>query len=156
MKKHCLTTVLAMSAPYFYATKVLSLQIDAVIAPWDWNWQKREQFAGNTCSWVVLAVRKKEEARSKNLRESQKSDVLTSWCFLLKLMSCCVAWMVKGWKKNSTKFRTKGDLKLKFCKKQKTKNTNLWTYSHPFNSKATNKTGGHPSNLLYICIVWFP
>lgn len=43
---------------------------------------------GNMCSWVVLAVRKEEEARSKNLRESQKSDVLTSWCFLLKQMCC--------------------------------------------------------------------
>ena len=106
-----------MSAPYFYATKVLSLQIDVVIAPWDWNWQKREQFAGNMCSWVVLAVRK------KGRRKIPKSEGITKIRCFDHLMFPSKTNVLLGWskagKKNSTKFRTKGDLKLKFCTKQK-------------------------------------
>lgn len=139
----------------FYATKVLSLQE----AMW-WllhgigTGQKREQFAGQHV--FVGCVGSSKRGRSK----IQKSEGITKIRCFDQLMFPSKTNVLLGWseagKKNSTRFKTKGDLKLKCCTKTKKNNTNLWTYSHPFNSKATNKTGGHPSNLLYICIVWFP
>ena len=125
-----------------------------VIAPWEQELGKNGNNLRVTCvRGLCWQFEKKERGRSQNLRESQKSDVLTSWCFLPKQMCCCVGWMVRGEEKKQHKTLDQRRFEVEILHKTK-KTTPNCEHIHILSTlKPPTKQEGIPQN--YCTFAWY-